>query len=88
MVRLGIDASGASITVDILCSECSKVAGTNNFYFNSVYIGGTGVASSSNTFGFASNVTAGTRNYKDNILWNARRQCFRYGKELCIALAA
>ena len=35
-----------------------EIAGTNNLYYNSVYVGGTGVASASTTFGFVSNVTA------------------------------
>ena len=72
MVRLGLDATGASITGGYNIFGMFEIAGTNNLYFNSVYIGGTGVASSSNTFAFASNVTTGTRIYEDNIFWNAR----------------
>ncbi|MBX3699144.1 MAG: S8 family serine peptidase [Dokdonella sp.] len=72
MVRLGYDADGNSITAGIVMYGMFEVAGTNNIYNNSVYIGGTGVASSSNTFAFVSNVTTGTRNYLDNIFWNAR----------------
>src|SRR4029079_5624271 len=72
MVRLGIDAAGASITPGYVMYGMFEIAGTNNLYDNSVYVGGTGVASASTTFGFVSNVTSGTRNYKDNIFWNAR----------------
>ena len=64
-----------------------EVAGTNNLYFNSVYIGGTGVASSSNTFGFVSNVTTGTRIYQDNIFWNARSNASGTGKNFAIGLS-
>src|SRR4029450_1265157 len=45
---------------------------TANYYFNSVYIGGTGVASASNTFAFFSDVVNNTRNFEDNMFWNAR----------------
>ena len=72
MVRLGLDANGNSITPGYVIYGMFEIAGTNNLYFNSVYIGGSGVASSSNTFAFVSNVTSGTRFYEDNILWNAR----------------
>ena len=63
MVRLGVDAAGASITAGYVIYGMFEIAGTNNLYYNSVYVGGTGVASASTTFGFVSNVTAGTRNY-------------------------
>ena len=72
MVRLGVDAAGASITPGYAIYGMFEIAGTNNLYYNSVYVGGTGVASASTTFGFVSNVTSGTRNYVDNIFWNAR----------------
>jgi hypothetical protein len=72
MVRLGFDAAGNPITNGIVMYGMFEIAGTNNVYNNSVYIGGSGVASSSNTFAFVSNVTTGTRNYMDNIFWNAR----------------
>ena len=72
MVRLGVDAAGAPITAGYAIYGMFEIAGTNNLYYNSVYVGGTGVASASTTFGFVSNVTTGTRNYKDNIFWNAR----------------
>jgi trimeric autotransporter adhesin len=72
MVRLGYDAAGNSITSGIVIYGMFEIAGANNIYNNSVYVGGTGVVSSSNTFAFVSNVTTGTRNYIDNIFWNAR----------------
>lgn len=49
------------------------IAGTDNFYHNSVYIGGTGVVSGTvNTFAFNSSVITNVRNYRDNIFFNAR----------------
>jgi hypothetical protein len=86
MVRLGIDAAGGSITTGFAVYGMFEVAGTNNLYFNSVYVGGSGVASSSNTFGFVSNVTSGTRNYVDNIFWNARSNASGAGKNYAIAV--
>ncbi|MGB0135378.1 S8 family serine peptidase [Dokdonella sp.] len=72
MVRLGYDAAGNSITAGIVMYGMFELAGTNNIYNNSIYVGGTDVVSSSNTFAFVSNVSTGTRNYVDNIFWNAR----------------
>ena len=86
MVRLGVDAAGLSITDGFLIYGMLEVAGTNNIYFNSVYIGGTGVASSSNTFACFGNVTTGTRFYEDNIFWNARSNASGTGKNYAIGL--
>jgi trimeric autotransporter adhesin len=73
MVRLGLDAAGNSITTGFSIVGILDIAGaTANYYFNSVYIGGTGVASASNTFAFFSDVVNNTRNFEDNIFWNAR----------------
>jgi uncharacterized repeat protein (TIGR01451 family) len=88
MVRLGMDAAGNSITGGFTMYGMFEIAGTNNIYDNSVYIGGSGVASSSNTFAFVSNVTTGTRNYVDNIFHNARSNASGAGKNYAISLAA
>ena len=45
------------------------------------------MASSSNTFGFVSNVTTGTRIYEDNIFWNARSNASGTAKNYAIALS-
>ena len=73
MVRLGIDASGASKTtaspyVGIFESSAS------NILHNTVYIGGTGVnpAPATATYAFRSSVTTGTRQVLNNIFMNAR----------------
>ena len=87
MVRLGVDAAGAPITAGYAIYGMFEIAGTNNLYYNSVYVGGTGVASASTTFGFVSNVTAGTRNYKDNIFWNARSNASGSATNFAIALS-
>jgi len=72
MVQLGYDAAGNAITAGYVMYGMFEIAGANNIYNNSIYVGGSGVTASSNTFGFVSNVTSGTRNYVDNIFWNAR----------------
>ncbi len=73
MVRIGLDASGAPITTGQTMYGMFEIAGTNNVYHNSIYVGGTGVAASTAaTYAFVSNVTTNSRNYVDNIFWNAR----------------
>src|SRR4029450_7966583 len=73
MVRLGLHAAGNSITTGFSIVGILDIAGaTANYYFNSVYIGGTGVASFSNTFAFLSDVVNNTRNFENNIFYNAR----------------
>ncbi len=72
MVRLGIDSAGASIISGFQIYGMAEAGGAANLYFNSVYIGGAGVFSASATFAFGSSVTSGTRNYLDNIFYNAR----------------
>lgn len=60
-------------------------AGTDNFYHNSVYIGGTGVAAgTANSFAFQSAITTNTRNYRDNIFFNARSNGGATGKHYAI----
>ncbi|HEU0208320.1 MAG TPA: cadherin-like beta sandwich domain-containing protein, partial [Candidatus Udaeobacter sp.] len=86
MVRLGLDASGASITTGIGFNGMLEQAGTNNYYFNSVYVGGSGVASAANTFAFSSAVVTNVRNYKDNIFWNARSNASGAGKNYAITV--
>ncbi|MDZ4702367.1 MAG: MopE-related protein, partial [Saprospiraceae bacterium] len=60
------------------------VAGTDNFYHNSVYIGGTGVGGSVNTFAFQSSITTNTRNYRDNIFVNVRSNGAGTGKHYAV----
>ena len=87
MVSLGIDAAGNSISTGYQIYGMFEIAGTNNIYFNSVYLGGTGVIDASTTFAFVSNVTSGARSYIDNIFWNARSNGAGTGKNYAIALS-
>ncbi|HEY0461477.1 MAG TPA: Calx-beta domain-containing protein [Pyrinomonadaceae bacterium] len=64
---------GNSLTTSAQINGINETGGTNNFYHNSVYIGGANVVSGTvNTFAFNSTVTASTRNYRNNIFFNAR----------------
>lgn len=73
MIRLGLNSSGTSITTgfSVIGIRDAAAAG-NSFYNNTVYIGGTGVTSISNTYCFLSTVVTVTRNFQNNIFWNAR----------------
>jgi len=73
MVRLGLNATGSSITTGFsIVGIRDKAGATAKYCFNSVYIGGTGVTSASNTFAFLSDVVDNTRKFRDNIFYNAR----------------
>jgi hypothetical protein len=95
MIRLGVDAAGNSLTpglgyVGIFDAQgATGGVGTTfvSYYFNSVYVGGTGVASSSNTFAFQSSALTSTRAYVDNIFWNARSNASGTGKNYAINVA-
>lgn len=64
---------GNGLTNSAQINGINETGGTNNFYHNSVYIGGSSVVSGAvNTFAFNSTVTANTRNYRNNIFYNAR----------------
>ena len=95
MIRLGLDAAGNSITSGLSIIGIRDIQGATggagttvvNYYFNSVYIGGSGVASSSGTFAFNGSALTSTRNYVDNIFYNARSNASGAGKNYAISLA-
>jgi hypothetical protein len=96
MIRLGFDAAGNPITSGFLMrgirDSAAGVGGNtnNSYYFNSVYLGGTGVVSSSNSTAFFSDqVTSATspRIIRNNIFWNARSNASGAGKNYAIAVA-
>ena len=73
MVRLGLSPAGASITTGFSFIGIREITGgSSNYYHNSVYIGGTGVASVSNTYAFLGTETTLARDYRNNIFSNAR----------------
>lgn len=69
MIAVGSDMTAQSPQINGI----NEAAGTDNFYHNSVYIGGSGVAAgTASSFAFNSVVTTNTRNFRDNIFYNAR----------------
>ena len=85
MIRLGIDGAGASITNSVAMNGINALLGTDNFYNNSVYVGGTGVVSGTvNSFAFNHQQTVNTRNFRNNIFWNARSNASGTGKNYAV----
>ncbi|MBK7253543.1 MAG: hypothetical protein IPI04_06420 [Ignavibacteria bacterium] len=85
MVRLGVDATGTDVTAGVAINGISEqVAGTDNIYFNSVYIGGSNVGGSANSYAFVSTITTNTRNFRDNIFFNARSNGAGTGKHYAV----
>ena len=76
MIRLGVNASGNAITTQIQfrgIKISSGATSTNKIYYNSVYIGGTGVTNAANhTACIYRNETTSTTTVENNILFNAR----------------
>ncbi len=75
MVRLGIKSDGAGITVsNIISGILDASTGANNFFHNSVYIGGSGtsLASSASTYAFQRTAASGADRIYNNIFFNGR----------------
>ncbi|MBC7588466.1 MAG: cadherin-like beta sandwich domain-containing protein, partial [Chitinophagaceae bacterium] len=84
MIRLGIDAAGASITKSVQINGINDY-GSNTYYHNSVYIGGSSVVSGSvNTFAFTG---APGRTIMKNIFVNVRSNTSGSGKHYLIKVA-
>jgi hypothetical protein len=84
MVRLGVN----SIAPGYVINGINDAGGTNNYYFNSIFIGGTDVpASASRTVGFVSGVTTNTRVFANNIFYNARSNAAGTAKHYAVSLA-
>jgi hypothetical protein len=72
MIQLGYDAAGNPITTpqDMEGIQAQN-SGTREYYFNSIFIGGSVVNANNDTMAFG-DFTSGTRIFKNNIFWNAR----------------
>ncbi|HRI04238.1 MAG TPA: Calx-beta domain-containing protein [Pyrinomonadaceae bacterium] len=90
MIRLGIDSAGASltsasITIDGILSDTVSSA-SNNWYYNSIYVGGSGVATgSASTAGFR-RTTSDATDFRNNIVVNSRFNGTGTGKHYGMAL--
>ncbi|UPT71336.1 MAG: T9SS type A sorting domain-containing protein [Flavobacterium sp. JAD_PAG50586_2] len=58
--------------------------GTDTFYHNSVYVGGSPTAGTANSFAFNSLVVTNTRNFRNNLFINARSNSGATGKNYSI----
>lgn len=73
MIRMGITSAGGQLASAYSINGILEDGGTNDFYFNSVYIGGGGVTAGENSYAFNSSITGSvSRNCKNNIFFNAR----------------
>lgn len=88
MVRLGVDAAGASITTPLIIEGIWVAGGTPTLWHNSVYIGGTAVTSGSNNTWALYNNSTGTRNFRNNILFNARSNAGSGGRHYAIEVGS
>ena len=89
MIQLGIDTVGNNITTAYAITGIAKgTANSEKFFFNSIYIGGTGVATTAtNTYAFRRTAT-GTDSVFDNIFVNARSNATTGGKHYGISINA
>lgn len=71
MMRLGLDTMGNSMNTGCTIYGLYDDNGSN-FYFNSIYIGGTATSGTSSTFCMKSVIQNKTRNYLNNIFCNVR----------------
>ncbi|MBA4322033.1 MAG: hypothetical protein C0408_04385, partial [Odoribacter sp.] len=56
--------------------ETGEAGNNNNLYFNTVYVGGDGNGGTNNSYALYSAVTTNTRNFRNNIFFNARSTTF------------
>jgi hypothetical protein len=90
VIRLGYDEAGTALTSGIQITGLFDVGSTANtgMYFNSVYIGGTGVNTvAGNTYAFKSSVTTNARTYQNNIFFNGRSNGTTGGKHFAMMVS-
>lgn len=71
MIRLGIDASGLAQTNTPVITGLSVTGGNAKVFFNSVYVGGSGVNGASNSFAL-NRTSTGTDSIYNNVFMNER----------------
>jgi hypothetical protein len=82
VVRLGYDETGAAMTAGVSIIGLNDLVGAagSNYYFNTLYVGGTGALGSANTFALKSVVTTSARTFQNNIFANGRSNGAGTGK--------
>lgn len=87
IIRLGYDSLGNSISTPCVFRGISKNVAITNVYFNSIYIGGTGVGTTAtNTFAFQRTASATSDDVRNNIFVNARSNSSTGGKHYQVFL--
>jgi hypothetical protein len=71
-IALGNDSMDFSMNNPLDIRGITEAGGTNTFYFNTVSITGTAATNTTSTYAFYSNLTTGTRIYKNNVFSNKR----------------
>ena len=75
---------GGNTTTNLYGIYDGNSSGTSNIYFNSVYLSGSPASGSLNSAGLYNPTTANTRNYRNNIFFNARSNSGASGKHYAI----
>lgn len=65
-------------------SGINEIGGINNFFHNSVYVGGAPTAGTGSSWAFNSPVSTNTRSFRDNIFFNARNNSGATGKNYIV----
>ena len=87
MIRLGIDGAGNSISTALVIRGINKTSTlVNNFYFNSLYIGGTGVGTTVKNSGAFIKTSTGNDDIRNNIFVNNRANATTGGKHYQLQL--
>lgn len=80
---IGAAASNGSVAG---INGINEFLGTDQFFHNSVYIGGTATAGSGSSYAFNGTQTINTRSFRDNIFFNARTNSGATGKHYAIKI--
>jgi hypothetical protein len=89
IVRLGINPSGVSEQTPYTIYGINETGGSlNNFYFNTLYVGGTNVGTTANnTFAFRCATVTTVRKHYNNIFYNVRSNATTGGKHYAANIA-
>ncbi|MFT3793880.1 BNR-repeat neuraminidase N-terminal domain-containing protein [Flavobacterium sp.] len=77
-------ALGTGVANAVQVNGIVETSGTDNFYHNSVYIGGSPTAGTGNSYAFQSTVTSSTRAFRNNIFVNNRSNSGATGKNYIV----
>ncbi len=85
MVRVGLDASGNSTAgASQLSGIFDGSTSGRNYYYNSVYVGGSQTSGPNRTYALTSTIINSTRNFRNNILVNARTNSGGSGRHYAV----